>query len=397
MISCKHCLTANSLDSTFCKHCGTQMPEAEVVEAKAKLEELVQTGFDLLKEGRSEEAMIIAENAVTSNPSSPAALSLKAMCHEGRGEAAEALECYERVVDLKPDSALDKIKVNQLRNLMVAKTTAAAASPDRRSAVLLAASIAVLVIVVGIFAVRSLTRAPVQVASNDNRLPQNSMVQSFAQPTPVATATPGPVNTPAPQPSTAPANTPDTTGGLPTMPPGSGGMLPSAGNDGSEMVPPIKVENPPANNGGSRPAGSPAKNPDDGTIVNPPSPSPSPSAPPKSDGQINITVHGQRPPSSAGNGGNGESGNGLQALLGAARSNFQLGHWSEAARNYEQAIAQGGGRASNLQRLGDCYRHLGQVDKAVDALTRAADSYEASGNQAGADSCRQAIKVLKGG
>lgn len=83
-------------------------------------------------------------------------------------------------------------------------------------------------------------------------------------------------------------------------------------------------------------------------------------------------------------------------MLGAARSNFQLKHWAEAARNYEEAISLGGGRASSFQRLGDCYKHLGQNAKAVDALNRAADAYENAGNTAGAETCRQEIKLLKG-
>lgn len=166
MIACKHCLTKNSLDSTFCKHCGTAIPDDERQQALMKHEELVQAGFEMLQNNRAAEAMLVAEQAVLEYPTSPAALSLKGMCHEGRGEVAEALDCYEQVVELKPDSALDKIKVNQLRNMMVAKASEAPVAQDRRGAMLVAACVAVFLGFGGFALVRALNR-PAPVAMND--------------------------------------------------------------------------------------------------------------------------------------------------------------------------------------------------------------------------------------
>lgn len=124
-------------------------------------------------------------------------------------------------------------------------------------------------------------------------------------------------------------------------------------------------------------------------------PSPSPTGDPRGNGIIQVNPHN--------GGGSGESdggsgsGNGLKAILAAARSNYQLGKFSEAARGFERAVGIGGGSASNYQRLGDCYRQLGRTGQAIAAYQQAADLHEAGGNAAGAESCRQHIKVLKGG
>lgn len=400
MVSCKHCLTANSLDSTFCKHCGASLPDNEIKEAREKLDELVQTGFDLLKDGKAGEAMIIAENAVTSNPSNAAAWSLKGMCHEGRHEAAEALECYERVVELKPDSALDKIKINQLRNLMVSKATPPP-PPDRKGAMLVAAAVVTLIAVGGIFVVRTMNH-PTQLASNSPQIPvSNTVTQSFDTP-----GSPAPSQTPTPQ-STANPN---------VQPPGNGnsqgndinlsrgdggGRLPHAGPDGGDEVLPVNPGAPPTIEPSPTPAPAPPTHTDEPIISGGDNQhNVQPSAPPRDPGQIQVKVHGQggaNGNSGGSSGDAGSSGNGLQAMLAAARSNFQLGHYSEAARDYSKAINMGAGRASNWQRLGDCYRQMGDANRAVDAYSSAADAFEAGGNKSGAEACRAAIKSLKGG
>src|ERR1043165_53405 len=110
MISCKNCTAQNSLDSTFCKRCGANLPDDEVKLAKEKLEAVVADGYKIFSTGRTDEAMQIAETAVQAHPSSTAGLSLKAMCHERMGQISEALDCHEKVLDIDPDSMIDKIK-----------------------------------------------------------------------------------------------------------------------------------------------------------------------------------------------------------------------------------------------------------------------------------------------
>ena len=89
MVACKHCSTPNTLDSTFCKRCGTALPEDDVLAGKEKLDALIAEGNKSFNEGRTDEAMAVAETALASNPTSTNALSLKVLCHERRGELAE--------------------------------------------------------------------------------------------------------------------------------------------------------------------------------------------------------------------------------------------------------------------------------------------------------------------
>src|SRR5689334_20050982 len=119
MVSCQQCKTPNSLDSAFCKKCGATLSQEDISIAADKLVAMIADGNKLFAEGRTDDAMMVAETAVASNPSSAAALSLKGMCYERKGQLAEALECFERVVELNPDSTLDKLKVNDLKNMMV--------------------------------------------------------------------------------------------------------------------------------------------------------------------------------------------------------------------------------------------------------------------------------------
>ena len=133
MYACKECGTGNPLDSSFCKKCGTALPEQDLAEARGKMDEVLEEGNNLFTEGRTDEAMLIAEAAVAANPSSHMAYSLKGLCHERLGQIAEALECYETAVSLHPDSALDKVKVAALRNRLAAHVVDAPV-PDRRRA-----------------------------------------------------------------------------------------------------------------------------------------------------------------------------------------------------------------------------------------------------------------------
>ena len=121
MVRCPDCETPNSVDSKFCRFCGAPLPEEERIDAQMKLNELIAEGNKLFNDGRTDEALLIAESAISSSPNDTRALSLKGMCLERAGDLADALELYERVVELNPDSALDKIKVTHVRNRLAAK------------------------------------------------------------------------------------------------------------------------------------------------------------------------------------------------------------------------------------------------------------------------------------
>ena len=98
MISCKQCGTHNGLDSTFCRKCGTVIGETEIQEGRAKLDILTAEGNAAFTEGRTDEALAVADSVLLSDPDSVPALWLKAICHERRDEIAEALDCADRIV-----------------------------------------------------------------------------------------------------------------------------------------------------------------------------------------------------------------------------------------------------------------------------------------------------------
>ena len=139
MVTCKHCSSPNTLDSKFCRRCGTVIPIPELEEAQVKLDVLVAEGVAAFNAGRTDEALAIAETALASNPRMVNALSLASDCHARRQEFARALEYADQIVDQNPDSELDRIKRNQLRT-QLEKTLEVPAGPDKRMA--LAAALA---------------------------------------------------------------------------------------------------------------------------------------------------------------------------------------------------------------------------------------------------------------
>ncbi len=414
MVSCKHCSTLNSLDSTFCKRCGTALPEEEIQTGKEKLEVLIAEGNTSFNEGKTDEAKAIAENAITSNPTSIAALSLMAMCHERRGDLAEALECAERIVEINPDSELDKIKRNQLRNKLAISAQLSTQEPDRRVALIGAISTFVLVVCIGIgaakFANRGETPKSFQpVVKNDTPVQQQPIQSPQVNPQNV---TPPIQRNPViqqPEPSRG-GNEP--LGG--TLFVDGGGTLPNTGN-GNDVVTIPPIPNGPI---GSKP------DPNSGGKVVVPTPSgpgptriasntedPNPGAVPgKDDGQeagpgkIEIKLSDGTRRSVSG-GSESVSPGGVSALVRVGMQRYQLGQFSAAAGSFEQAIRGGGDQMALNQRLGQCYENMGRKSDAAEAYKRGIAACQAalsngSGNkesiQRRLDSCQQALKVLQG-
>lgn len=435
MVTCKNCSSANSLDSAFCKKCGANLPEDEITAARERLELVVADGLKIFSAGRVDEAMQIADQAVAANPHSKAALSLKAMCHERRGEISDAIECHERVLDLDPDSMIDRIKVKDLRNLLVTRSSIAAV-PDRRMAIAGAVAAFVLVASIGVLAARTANReeVPQKMASNiaSSELPnsvQNSVQNTNGQPDGGQTSTGVPGGGTAQQPQDQHVQQPagaqqQPTGTrplndrseiqLPDAP--SGGTLPRPTNS----MPPREISGPItftkddlkpilSQRGPTKPTSTGVPNP---TTNHDPDPTPTEdrsTAPPvkrdapgimeiKVVGRGGQSTDGGSAPSSAG-------GNGVEALMRTARSQYQLGNWASAAQSFERALRAGGDPASGNQRLAQCYEKLGRTAEAVAAYNRAIDAFQSalgsgSGDkdriQSALDSCRQAVKVLGG-
>ena len=148
MVACPKCVVNNTLDSAFCKKCGAILPISMIEEEQEKLKEIVTKGMESYQSGNLDEAMAIADHSIITNPSYGEAYALKGLIHERKGAYAEAFDAYETVVALNPDSTIDKIKLNQLRNAFAVRQGGEPRA-DRKSAALMAVAAMVLVLSVG--------------------------------------------------------------------------------------------------------------------------------------------------------------------------------------------------------------------------------------------------------
>lgn len=398
MVSCKQCNTQNSLDSAFCKKCGAGLDAAEIALANDKLSAMIADGNRLFADGRTEDALMVAETAIASNPASAVAVSLKGMCLERKGMLAEALECFERVVELQPDSTLDKLKVNDLKNLLAVEKFEINRAPDRRMAVMGAFAATVFVMTCALLFVKANakeTEQPTLVAQNDvpkARTFEEVLPKQEQQPTQPQVQT-----NPQVDPAQPPIQQPSPNAGreriqIPAFP-GSTIPRPDGGTD-PVIIKSSDLELEKENRGQEPPRpprGNETEDPDPPVV----DPIP-PKVEPKNDPGI-IEIEFSKGAPTQGNSGEGAvSGNGRTALIATARNQMMQGNYSAAASTYERALRAGADQGSTNQRLGQCYAQLGRNGEAVSAYSRAAAAFEKTGNTQAAEACKQAIKVLGG-
>lgn len=377
--------------------------------------------------------MAVADAAVVANPSSSAAWSLKTLCHERKLEIAEALECAEKLVELNPDSELDKIKRNALRTRLQADLRPVE-TPNRGMALFGASMAVVLVAAIGVGIARITSNSQERPAVVDNRAAGDPGAAQFGLggnggTTPVTgTAEPGKSATPNG------ANTPPVQDM--TNQPGPGDV-PNIDNrnrqNGQESSPRVSVPNV---NSGLPPIGDYSPPIDQGQLRLQPDEQTNqdivePKAPAKPDKKndpqdlppdqgnpkpvddsmsgIEITVTrtpGTRPNPAAGGSTPVMNSNGLETLVRVGSQSYQLGNYNQAAKSYEQALLAGGDRIILNQRIGQSYERLGRSSDAAAAYKACIAACEAAissgkGNRSRLESVKasaeQALKVLQGG
>lgn len=442
MIVCTHCQAKNSVDSAFCKSCGREVLEADRETAREENSKLIAEGYSLLAEGRTEEAELVARAGIEADERAAAAYSLLGMCHERRDDIVAALECYERVVELNPESSLDKIKVTQLRNVLARRVDAEPA-PSRRNAFVAAISAVVLVGAIG--ALAAILTQPTEAKAATKTEPTGGIInnqQGFgdipdgATKVPQGTQLQNPQIDPNQQANNAAqgnANPPNNGGGNNGYNPprnnynlGSGnagdGRLAAVDNNTNQSNPfePVRPdlgvqprEEPkplgdnntsaaPPNNGGNT---SNSGAGDDPGPINGGGNTGGSSAGSKSTGSIMITPskgNGQ------GNGGGGQiipdesresNGNGLKALVRTANQQMLTGNYDGAARSLEQARSRGGDNGSVNKKLAQCYERMGKKSDAIQLYRSAKKHLESSNDPAAKsqlDVVNQALKNLGG-
>lgn len=441
MVNCEHCQTKNSLDSLFCKVCGREVPEAARLSAREENNRLVTEGYSLMGEGRTDEAALIARAALENDPSSAGALSLLGMVAEREGDMVAALEFYERVLILNPDSALDKVKVNQLRQALSRKVNAAPA-PDRRLAFAGFAAATLLMTALGAIVATMTTRpvaantTPVEeksnlVASNmspfavmnpgkptvgaqtQNQNPNPQDVQPLNEENQGNPVEQNNVNRQRPvqsrvgeQPNWR-SNRGERVNALPN--PVANGAAQSVGNNNDSSEQEVRPWVPPNVNierSGANDPNEPTADTNRGSSVASNSGSAGNSAPAPSSEKKGVVII-NRLDRSKGNGGGGQEvpendPNGAEAALRAGRAQQLSGNFEGAARSYEQARRMGKDDGNTNQKLAIANERRGKKSEAIAAYQRAILHLEADvrngkpGAKDKLESTKQALRVLQG-
>ncbi|MDX2064693.1 MAG: tetratricopeptide repeat protein [Fimbriimonadaceae bacterium] len=450
----------NTLDSRFCRRCGTEIPEAAIEAYRGKLVRLVDEGTAALNANRVQDAILSAETAIEADPTMLPALNLLADARSRRGDVAGALEVMERIVELNPDSELDKIKRNKLRS-QLQDSIQVPDAPNRPMAMLAAVAAVVLVISLGVLAAKfaqdqaqnqtGVTRPEIVADGGDapGRLrgfsDGNDVGNGSANPGTGSTEAEGsgvrnpvvnnpnaavtnmgaggnsandnagamrePANLPLPRyrPSTRTANR--GRGGLPDVnsedfsarpvtPPPISGEIAAGGLPDPRPSTARRGGDPdpdPVSGGGSSTNGN-------ATGGNAGSGNSTPTTEPEPDpGEIEITIRG---------GGKGSAGggstrtNGAKALTNTGNQQLLSANPNGAAGAYEKALNDGADPVFTNQRIGQSAARAGDKAKAIAAYQRAIQAGEAAlasgkGNRAriqrSIDVSRAALRVLQGG
>lgn len=368
---------------------------------------LLIDGRQLLNDGRTHEAVMVAESVLEVNPTDADALALLGDIYERDGQLSEALETYEKVCELRPDSAIDRIRAAHLRKLVAAEEFAVDVPSERKRSLLLVAAAGVLLTSVGAAFFFASTGQP---TVNKNLVAKNeSNIAGFAglSPTLVPNVPPKDIK------AEVDSSTNGTAGivgvnGNPGYDPNQNTTAPFRTNNSEENQPyqpnlkPWELMNGTQPNNPSTGTSSPNGNePSTATPVS--DPPKDPVAKEEDDpGIIEMKVN----PGSSNNSSGGTAVDNLSAeqLIQKARNLYVQENYAGAAAAYEQAIKAGANTGATYQRLAQCYEKLGKRSNAIQAYRQAISAFDsqiARGNasssvRAAKESCEKAIAALGG-
>lgn len=113
---CMRCEHPIEEGAHYCSYCGAPVEHSEVPNwRREQAERLLREAMSLNEQGRYEEALLACEGALALEPEMLPALSLKALLHEKRGQIDQAIETYQRVVQLNPLSVSERARLETLR------------------------------------------------------------------------------------------------------------------------------------------------------------------------------------------------------------------------------------------------------------------------------------------
>ncbi len=400
-IECEACRATNTLDSRFCRQCGSPLPEGAVDAARSEIIALVGDGRRLLADGRVGEALMIAESALEFDHDLVEGLALYGDCRERQERFVEAAESYERILELRPDSPLDRIRLGHLRKLAQQKEMQVAEPRQRRQFLFLTGAVTVVLVSVGLaLSLSSNTKTENGkadlVASNDTGVSVFDVVPPVpnqagpdarkSDPTTTPTSTDTPINhidrlnEPAFQAFSGASRLLPREGVSPVIIDPS--LVPTQGNvkNTSDTSNPPDVAGNRADTGGA-----------------------SDPVPPKKDPQGIVEISASRSASSAA-GNQQENGEiAIHNLIRVARDLYIQGKYDRSADAYEKALKLGAEKGSTNQRLAQCYEKLKRNEDAIAAYRRAIAGFEdqlKKGPDQRAEralaACKKALSILGG-
>ncbi|MCG9895822.1 MAG: tetratricopeptide repeat protein [Fimbriimonadaceae bacterium] len=372
---------------------------APVSTARDSFAEDLAEGHRLLSQGREEEAERIAREILSEAPAHAAALALLGDVRERQERLEEAVALYRQVLVLRPDSVLDRLRLEQLERAEGISAIRSEPAEPRNAPLMMAGAAFVVIMAVGL-AIIAWPRGDRTAQATPPPPPSYSTFEPSA-PVPTASGEAAATGQAVTQADPAAGATPAENPGY-IAPRGLGSARPSQSN-AQGATPPTLIE--PLNPQGAMPGmqvqpvgGRQDFAPPVAPPAAPPIASagggPTPEEPEviarqdRGPGMIDIRPsNGQ--PTRAGNSGSQpvqdpaerkddeDARQSVGALVQTARDAFIAGDYSRAASAYEQALRRGAARAGTNQRLAETYVRLGRNGDAAAAYRRAIAAYEA--------------------
>ena len=371
---------------------------------------MVSDAHRLFGDGRYEEATLISTAILENDPDCVEALALRGDCHERLGEYELAVACYRQILEIQPDSQLDRIRVARLEKLVVSdELEVGEPRHGRRTALWAAIAAAVLLVSSGsaLILASSATDAEYSSRSSDPNAARStpfipvppipgsrSYVPLQNQSPPGDADLEGLAGTEsggrtAPEMSTSTADR-----SARVIPGGVSGLreptVPSVIDPNKFTNRPLRIE-PGALLGGTRAIDDP-----DPDVVGNDAESDDPGS------RMIVEVNAsERVDPTAGSQTVQDRAAEAETLIRVARNHFIVGDFAKAADAWEKALEAGASPASTNQRLAQCYEKLGRKADAIAAYKRSIQEYEKLDQtdelvKSALDACRQALKVLEG-
>lgn len=390
MIVCKGCTAENTEDSKFCKLCGAALELTKPAISPEDVEPMLKDGFKLVQEGRTVEALFLANSLVEAAPQSHSAYALLGMAHEESGDIRSAVEAYEKVVELNPESAIDRIKLGQLKRKLEVSAAPEELEVRARNWVAGFSAVAAALAVATLGVILALGNGRAQAAEKDKLIAANSFnngaqgfqlltqAQQAQQPQQQQQAG---ENSPVSQPATQ--------------------QLPIPGGTNRSVPKPMERIN-----AGNRPLTleiSPSSLPNSNISVRPqppntqatntqPTPKPDPGiVEPKRPGPGRIVIAPAK-----GGAMTGSDSAVSENIYRVAQQKMAGGDYAGAIRDFTVALSGSRKPALIHQLIGRCYSRIGDAASARSHFQTALQMYEAAGNVNEAKACKRELDLLDG-